>query len=254
MINIDLSGKHAVVTGGSAGIGAATARTLAEAGASVTVLARRREHESEHDLYTDWIGFHPLDVTDSSAVTAAIEAIDAQTPIDIAVLNAGYLASGMITETDDDAWRQTMAVNVDGLFYCARAVLRRMVAAKRPGKLITVGSISGFVGNPRFSAYCASKGMVANFTRQAATDFAPMGININSVAPGFVETPMTSLYDAATRQYLCDLTPNGKWATPQEIANVVLFLASNLASQIHGETITVDGGWLAGVKLSPPGA
>lgn len=253
MITIDLSGKHAIVTGGSAGIGAAVAMTLAAAGATVTVLARHRRHEGESaELYADArVAFRTLDVADSGAVAEVLGSIAEAQGIDIAVLNAGKLSAGSLVDTSDEDWRDLMAVNLDGLFYCTREALRHMLARGRGGKVVIVGSISGMEGNPGFAAYCTAKGAVVNLTRQAGIDYARQGINVNAVAPGFVDTRMTAPYDRKTRDYLSALTPNGRWATAQQIADSVLFLSCSLSDHIHGQSIAVDGGWTAGKFLSP---
>ena len=249
MSKIDLSGKHAVVTGGSSGIGAAAVRTLAAAGASVTVLARQRSHSPEDAaMYADEkVDFQELDVADSAAVTRVFAGIAAAKGIDIAVLSAGLLMSGTVLDTDDETWRRIMAVNLDGLFYTTREAIRHMMARGRGGKVVSIGSISGYRGNQGFAAYCTAKGGALNFTRQAAMDYAAHGINVNAVAPGFIHTPMTDIYDARIKGILAAQTPDGKWGTSQQIADAVLFLCSDLANHIHGQSLLVDGGWTLGV-------
>jgi 3-oxoacyl-[acyl-carrier protein] reductase/meso-butanediol dehydrogenase/(S,S)-butanediol dehydrogenase/diacetyl reductase len=127
-----------------------------------------------------------------------------------------------------------------------------MLHQGRGGKIVNVPSISGFRGNPGFAAYCASKGAVVNFTRQVSVDYSSAGINVNSVAPGFVTTQMTALYDNDVQDALKGQTPRGQWADPQDIANTVLFLSSDLSDHICGETIVVDGGWLVGTPVVLP--
>jgi len=249
MSTIDLSGKHAVVTGGSSGIGAAVVRTLAAAGAGVTVLARRRAYSDvEMTLYDDpKVDFRALDVGDSAAVSRVFDAIAAEKGIDIAVLSAGLLLPGTVLETDDETWRQVMAVNLDGLFYTTRASIRHMMAQGRGGKVVTIGSISGYRANQGFVAYCTAKGGALNFTRQVAMDYAAHGINVNGVAPGFITTPMTEIYNQDIKNMLSAQTPDGQWGTPQQIADAVLFLSSPMADHIHGQSLLVDGGWTLGV-------
>lgn len=249
MIAIDLVGKHAVVTGGSSGIGAACAQTLARAGATVTVLARKRGHSpADEAMYADpAIDFKPLDIADSAAVARTFAEVAEAKGIDIAVLNAGTLAAGRVGETSDETWRHVMAVNLDGLFYTTRESVNHMMKQGRGGKIVSIGSISGFRGNQGFAAYCTSKGGALNFTRQVAMDYAAHGINVNSVAPGFIYTPMTDIYDDRIKGILAGQTPDGKWGTPQQIADAVLFLASPMADHIHGQSLLVDGGWTLGV-------
>ncbi len=249
MTKIDLSGKHAVVTGGSSGIGAAAVRTLAAAGASVTVLARQPSHSAEDQtIYDDpKVDFRDLDVVDSAAVSRTFSGIAAAKGIDIAVLSAGLLLAGTVLDTDDETWRRTMAVNLDGLFYTTRESIRHMMAQGRGGKVVSIGSISGYRGNQGFAAYCTAKGGALNFTRQVAMDYAAHRINVNAVAPGFITTPMTDIYNQQIKATLAAQTPDGTWGTPQQIADAVLFLCSDLADHIHGQSILVDGGWTLGV-------
>lgn len=251
MIAIDLSGKHAVVTGGSSGIGSAVAKTLARAGATVTVLARQENHDDGTvDTSGDQrISFRELDVSDSHAVSSVYEQIAETVGMDIAIHSAGILTAGTLLETSDEQWRKQIAVNVDGVFFCTREALRHMVKRGRGGKVISIGSVSGLRGSPGFGAYCASKGAIISLTQQAAVDYAAAGINVNSVASGFVTTPMTSRYDEATKAYIASQIPSRTWATPQNIADAVLFLASSLSDYMHGQSIVVDGGWTAGCPM-----
>ena len=248
-MNIDLAGKHAVVTGGSSGIGAAVVRTLVAAGASVTVCSRQRAHSEADEAMYDGsaVDFMELDVGDSAAVTRVFSAIAGSKGIDIAVLSAGLLLPGTVLDTDDETWRRLMSVNLDGLFYTTRESIRHMVAKGGGGKVVSIGSISGYRGNQGFAGYCTAKGGALNFTRQVAMDYAARGINVNAVAPGFVTTPMTDIYNQDIKSMLSAQTPDGRWGTPQQIADAVLFLSSSLADHIHGQSLLVDGGWTLGV-------
>ncbi|PWD44674.1 3-oxoacyl-ACP reductase [Gordonia paraffinivorans] len=252
---IDLTGKTAVVTGGSRGIGRASALRLAEAGASVIICARSDFKAGDESCSAEirraggTAESRELDVADSAAVDRVFGEIAAEHGIDILVNNAGVLFAGSATETTDEVWRQQFAVNVDGTFFCTRAALRAMLDAGNGGKIVNVASISGLRANPGFAAYCASKAAMVNFTRQAGIDYAADGINVNGVAPGFVETDMTSLYSPEIRAALEGQTPNGRWATSEQIADSVLFLASPLSDHICGEILTVDGGWMVGTPV-----
>lgn len=252
---IDLTGKTAVVTGGSRGIGRASALRLAEAGASVIICDRSDFKASDESCSAEirraggTAQSRELDVADSAAVDRVFGEIAAEHGIDILVNNAGVLFAGSATETTDEVWRQQFAVNVDGTFFCTRAALRAMLDAGNGGKIVNVASISGLRANPGFAAYCASKAAMVNFTRQAGIDYAADGINVNGVAPGFVETDMTSLYSPEIRAALEGQTPNGRWATSEQIADSVLFLASPLSDHICGEILTVDGGWMVGTPV-----
>lgn len=257
-MTVDLAGRTAVVTGASSGIGRAIATTLAGVGAHVVVAdlteSAREGGPSTVEVIVASGGsseFVAMDVTDSSAVdTTFIELDRAHAGLDILVNNAGILREGSVHETDDDTWHSQFRVNVDGTFYCTRAMVRSLIARDRPGKIVNISSISAFRGNPGFAAYCASKGAIANFTRQVALDYAARGINVNAVAPGFVTTEMTALYDQATHDALAGQTPRGKWASAQDIANAALFLSSSLADHICGENLMVDGGWSIGTPVN----
>lgn len=253
-MDFDLNGKRALVTGSSSGIGAGIVETLAAEGVSVVVHGRNAERaEAVADRIRADGGTAATAVgdlaTEDGAAQVADTAAAAFSGIDILVNNAGVLFAGSATETTDEVWRQQFAVNVDGTFFCTRAALRAMLDAGNGGKIVNVASISGLRANPGFAAYCASKAAMVNFTRQAGIDYAADGINVNGVAPGFVETDMTSLYSPEIRAALEGQTPNGRWATSEQIADSVLFLASPLSDHICGEILTVDGGWMVGTPV-----
>ncbi|XVQ06842.1 SDR family NAD(P)-dependent oxidoreductase [Spirillospora sp. CA-255316] len=254
---MDLTGKNALVTGAASGIGRAIALTLAAAGARIHVADLTEQPREGGDTTVDLVRaqggeaeFATLDVTSSGDVDATVaELVESSGGLDILVNNAGILREGSVHETDDDTWHSQFNVNVHGTFYCTRAMVRALLAAGRPGKIVNISSISGFRGNPGFAAYCAGKGAIVNFTRQVGLDYAARGINVNAVAPGFVETQMTALYDQATHDALAGQTPRGRWARPQDIANAVLFLSSSLSDHICGENLLVDGGWSIGTPV-----
>lgn len=254
---IDFTGKVALVTGGSSGIGRAIALTLAKGGATVVNADLTEQAREGGDTTVELItaaggtaSYVSLDVTDPAQVDEAVaHCVETRGSLDILVNNAGVLTSGAAIDTDDETWRKQFAVNVDGTFYCTRAAIRQMLAQGKGGKVVNISSISGFRGNPGFAAYCASKGAIVNFTRQVALDHAKDGINVNSVAPGFVTTEMTALYDQATKDALTGQTPRGTWATAQNIADAVAFLASSMADHIVGENLLVDGGWTVGTPV-----
>jgi NAD(P)-dependent dehydrogenase (short-subunit alcohol dehydrogenase family) len=233
------------------------ALTLARAGSNVVVGDLREEPreggeatvQAVHGLGRDAV-FVRCDVTDSTSVAELMMAtVDNFGSLHIVVNNAGILVEGSVVETTDEMWRRQMAVNVDGAFFCCREAIKIMLGAGRGGKIVNITSISGFRGNPGFAAYCASKGAVVNLTRQLGLDCAAHGINVNAVAPGFVTTEMTAIYDEAVHNVLAGLTPRGVWASPQDVANCIAFLASPLSDHICGENIVVDGGWLIGTPV-----
>ncbi|MEU9884001.1 SDR family oxidoreductase [Sphaerisporangium sp. NPDC051011] len=244
---IDLQGKRAVVVGGATGIGWASAVALAEAGACVVTLSRRDRLTALPPApeVAERITHRRLDVADADAVTTVFTDLCADGGIDIVVLSAAVIEPSSAEETDDELWRRHMDVNVDGIFRCARASIRHMKETGRRGKIVVVGSVSGMVGNPGFAAYCASKGLWVNLTRQMALDCAPVGINVNSILPGFTSTELTDIYDAETKATIAAAVPTKVWARPEQIADAILFLSSPLADYVHGANLPVDGGYLA---------
>jgi NAD(P)-dependent dehydrogenase (short-subunit alcohol dehydrogenase family) len=258
---IDLSGRVTVVTGAASGIGRAIALTLARAGADIVVGDLRedpREGGESTVAAVRGLGrraeFVGCDVADSASVAGLMRAaVDALGSLDVLVNNAGILVEGSILETTDESWRRQMAVNLDGTFFGCREGIRTMLECGRGGKVVNISSISGFRGNPGFAAYCASKGAIVNLTRQLGLDYARQGINVNAVAPGFVETQMTGLYGPDIRGALERQTPRGCWARPQDVANAVLYLSSPLSDHVCGENLVVDGGWLIGTPVELEG-
>jgi NAD(P)-dependent dehydrogenase (short-subunit alcohol dehydrogenase family) len=244
-----LDGRVAMVTGGGAGIGRATAQALAQAGAHVAVtdidLAAAEAVAAE-------IGrgeAHRLDVADEAGVAAVVEAIAGRHGrIDVLVNNAGLGARLPTVELPTERWRQVIAVNLDGSFFCARAVGRHMLAAGQ-GAVVNLASIMGLVGATQYPnlAYHSAKGALVNFTRALACEWAPAGVRVNAVAPTFARTRLTEalLGDQEMAQRLMRETPLGRFVEPEEVAAAILFLASDAARMITGVTLPVDGGWTA---------
>jgi 3-oxoacyl-[acyl-carrier protein] reductase/2-deoxy-D-gluconate 3-dehydrogenase/meso-butanediol dehydrogenase/(S,S)-butanediol dehydrogenase/diacetyl reductase len=247
MRTIELEGKRAVVVGGATGIGRASAFALAEAGAEVVTLSRRDEvpQFAGPAEVAARISHRSLDIRRRDDVDRVFGGLAAEGGVDVVVLSAAVIEPAMVDTCEDDIWRSHMDVNVDGIFACARASIRDMVARGSGGKVVVIGSVSGMVGNPGFAAYCASKGLWVNLVRQMALDCAPRGINVNSVLPGFTSTELASLYDEQTKAAIAAAIPVKAWATPQQIADAVLFLASSLSDYVHGVNLPVDGGYLA---------
>jgi NAD(P)-dependent dehydrogenase (short-subunit alcohol dehydrogenase family) len=240
-----LDGKVALVTGGAAGIGRATAEAMTALGARVIVCDR--DGAAAKAVAAELPGARPLtlDVADAAAIAAAFAGLDR---LDILVNNAGRGARVPATEMPAETWDAVLQVNLSGAFHCARAAAPLMAAAGG-GAVVNVASIMGLVGGGLYpnAAYHASKGGLVNLTRALALEWAPQRIRVNAVAPTFARTALTEklLADTDMEQAICALTPMGRLVEPMEVATAIAFLASPAAAMITGVTLPVDGGWLA---------
>ena len=248
-----LDGRVAIITAAAGGIGRATALRLAEAGALVEVTDIDAEAAARVAQEITAAGCqaeaHTLDVTDEIAVARVIQAIaDLRGRIDILVNNAGIAIRQTSEEMSTATWEKVIAVNMTGGFRCAREAGRQMLAAGK-GAIVNVASIMGLVGSGFYAnpAYIATKGAVVNWTRALALEWAGRGVRVNGVAPAFARTPLTQklLSDPKIEQAVLANTPLGRLIEPTEIADAILFLASDAASAITGVTLPVDGGWTA---------
>ena len=244
-----LDGRVALVTGGAGGIGRASAQALAQAGAHVAVADI---DEAAAKSVAAEIGrgeAHRLDVTDEAEVESVIGALIARHGrLDVLVNNAGFGARMPTVDLPTERWRQVLAVNLEGSFFCARAAGRHMLAAER-GAVVNLSSIMGLVGGAHYPnlAYHSAKGAIVNFTRALACEWAPRNVRVNAVAPTFARTRLTEPLladEAMTKRLLAD-TPMGRFATPEDVASAILFLASDAAAMITGAILPVDGGWTA---------
>ncbi|MBE7209808.1 MAG: SDR family oxidoreductase [Gluconacetobacter diazotrophicus] len=248
---IDLSGRRALVTGGTRGIGLACAQVLGEAGAEVIIAGRTEAAGAAARATLEAAGhvarFIRMDVADEDDVVAAFRDGVGEAGVDIVVNNAGIAAHRDTLDADARHWNDIVDTNYKGVFLCCREALRRMTAAKRGGAIVNVGSISGIVSNvPQNQAvYNSAKAAVHMLTRSLASEFAGSGVRINAVAPGYVRTDMTrgGLEHPEWGKVWLDMTPMRRVAEPREIAEAVLFLASDLSSYVTGEVLTIDGGY-----------
>jgi gluconate 5-dehydrogenase/2-deoxy-D-gluconate 3-dehydrogenase len=243
-----LDGRVALITGAGGGIGRATAQALAQAGAHVAVADI---DEAAANRVAQEVGrseAHRLDVVDEAQVRVVAALMARHGRIDVLVNNAGFGARVPTVELPTARWREVLAVNLDGSFFCAREVGRHMLAAGR-GAVVNLASIMGLVGCAHYPnlAYHSAKGAIVNLTRALACEWAPSGVRVNAVAPTFARTRLTEplLADEAMAAKLLQDTPMGRFAEAKDVAAAILFLASDAASMITGVTLPVDGGWMA---------
>ena len=247
MTHARMQGKVAFVTGAGTGIGAATALRLAQEGATVVICGRRQAPLDEVVAQIQAAGGKAeavqADVSDEAGFTAAIEAAaQRHGRLDVLVNNAMAYSWGSIEDTSTADWHSNFSTSVDGTFWGTRAAMKLMKA--QGGSIINVSSICGLLGTAQMSGYSAAKAAIINFSRAAAAEGAAQGIRVNVVIPAVVETPATAgmLSDEASRQNTEKLIPMGRVGQPEELANAILFLASDEASYITGAALPVDGG------------
>lgn len=243
-----LDGKRALVAGASSGIGLAAAAALADAGARVTLAARRPEPLAKavaaiRDAGGEATGL-VLDVADPQAVADAIEGTE---PFDVLVNSAGLARHAPALETRAADYDAVMRLNVRGAYFLAQAVARRLAEAGRPGSIITVSSQMGHVGGRDRAVYCASKHAVEGFTKAMAIEWGAQGIRVNTVCPTFVRTPLTAptFDDPEKRAWVERSIPMGRAGEVEDMTGPIVFLASEAASLVTGAALMVDGGWTA---------
>ena len=239
----DLSGKRALVTGASGGIGGAIARTLHAQGATVGISGTRREalDALAADL-GDRVQVFPCDLSDGAAVEALVPAATAGIgEIDILVNNAGLTKDNLFVRMSDADWERVLAVNLTAAFKLSRAVLRGMMK-RRSGRIVSITSVVATTGNPGQANYIASKAGLTGMTKSLAQEVASRGITVNCVAPGFIGTAMTDALNEKQKEGILGQVPAGRLGTPADVAAAVLFLASGEAAYVTGQTIHVNGG------------
>ena len=249
----DLTGRTALITGSSKGIGLAVAQALGSAGATVVLNARDavRLEQARQGLSNQGFKAHALafDVTDPDAVDAGVQRIEANFgAIDILVNNAGMQHRAPFAEFPTDAWRKLNATNVDSVFFVGRAVARVMIPRGR-GKIINVCSVQSELGRPTIAPYTATKGAVKMLTKGMAIDLGKHGIPVNGLGPGYFKTELNQalVADTAFSTWLAGRTPAGRWGDVQELAGAAIFLASDASSFVSGHILYVDGGITAGL-------
>jgi 3-oxoacyl-[acyl-carrier protein] reductase len=245
-MEISLKGKVSIVTGAGQGIGRTVALELARSGSDVAVVDVNIEQARQAAEEISSFGVRSLaqkvDVSDSAAVVTAVqEVMDGLGRIDILVNNAGVTRDTLILRMKPEDWDFVLGVNLKGTFNYTAAVLPKMVK-QRDGHIVNVASVMGLIGNPGQANYSASKAGVIGLTRTTAKEVASRGINVNAVAPGFIESAMTQKMTEAARSEVFKRIPMGRAGQPADVAGAVLFLVSDLARYITGHVLVVDGG------------
>ena len=241
----NLTGKTALVTGATGGIGAAIARALHAQGATVAVSGRQADklEALAHEL-GERVHVVPCDLADRAAVAKLIgEAIAKLSRLDILVNNAGLTRDNLFMVMKDEQWDEVIAVNLTSTFMLCRAAARAMLRAKPNfGRIINIASVSGVFGNPGQGNYAASKAGMIGMTKSLAREVAPRGITANCIAPGFVSTPMTAALNEKQTEEIAKMIPQQRFGVPEEIAAGVVYLASSEAGYITGQTLHINGG------------
>ena len=244
-----LANRTALVTGANTGLGQAFAVALARAGADIVAVGRKPPTETAASVAAvgrrlEFVAADLGDANPKDIVARALESFDA---IDILVNNAGIIRRKDALELDEQDWDDVMNVNLKSVFFLSQAVARQLVERRRAGKIINVASMLSFQGGVRVASYTASKSGLAGLTKLLANEWAPHGINVNAIAPGYFVTDNTTALraDARRNAEIVGRIPAGRWGEPEDLAGAAVFLASPASDYVHGVILPVDGGWLA---------
>lgn len=239
----DLTNKSALVTGASGGIGEAIAKTLHAQGATVTISGTRREKlEEVAASLGDRVHVAPCNLSDREDVASLVgKAEEAMGKVDILVNNAGITKDNLFMRMKDEEWDDVINVNLTATFTLMRAALRGMMR-NRYGRIVNISSISAIIGNPGQPNYSASKAGMIGMSKSLAREIAPRGITVNCIAPGFISTPMTNELNEKQVEAIAQAIPSGTFGEPDDIASAVLYLSSDEAKYMTGQTLHINGG------------
>jgi len=243
---MSLTGKKALVTGASRGIGKAVAMKLAAEGADVIVTATSLERAKQTADQITLLGRKAIPVKVDVGVASDVEnlfqlVVEEFGSLDILVNNAGITRDGLLMRMKDEDWDSVLDVNLKGTFLCTREAIK-MMAKVKSGRIVTISSVVGEMGNAGQANYCASKAGIIGFTKAVAREYAKRNITVNAVAPGFIETDMTGVLAEGVREELLKQIPVNRFGSPEDIANAVYYLVSDLGSYVTGQVIAVNGG------------
>jgi len=244
-VRLDLSGKVAIVTGASRGIGRAVAVTLGAAGATVVAAARGSNAQATADAITASGGKAtalPLELTEAASIEAMVRAtLEQHGRVDVLVANAGITRDQLLLRMKREDWDAVLATNLTGTFLCAQAVVKPMIR-QRSGRIVCISSVVGQMGNAGQANYAASKAGIIGFAKSLAREVASRGITVNVVAPGLIDTDMTRAITGQAQADWASQIPLGRLGTPDDVAAAVCFLASDAAAYVTGQVLAVNGG------------
>ncbi len=246
--SFQLTGRRALITGSSAGIGLALAEALAQAGAHVILNGRTASKVEAAALALQAQGLSSVsmavfDVTDADSVRSAVDQIEAEGPIDILINNAGMQIRGPLHEYADSDWHTIMKTNLDSVYFVGQAVAKKMLPRGR-GKIINICSVQSELGRPGIAPYTATKGAVKMLTKGMAIDWGQFGINVNGIGPGYFKTELNQklVDDPTFSSWLVGRTPSRRWGDVQDLGGAAVFLASDASRFVNGHILYVDGG------------
>ena len=245
-----LAGKTALVTGGASGIGQAIAVALAQAGADVAITVHSAAADETHALVAaTGCRYHEVqcDLGSQADVQVLLDAVAAELgPVDILVNNAGIIRRADLAEFGEQDWSDVLSVNLDAVWRLSQAAARGMVQ-RGGGKIINIASLLSFQGGIRVPSYTASKHAVVGLTKAFANELSSKYVNVNCIAPGYIETANTAALrqDEQRSRQIMERIPAGRWGRPSDLGGAAVFLASSAADYVHGHTLVVDGGWMA---------